>query len=280
MEAVGVVASILNLMDAAYGLCEIILDIKDGGKERMKLLNEVTNLCCILDTLKERFDESGTQGPALSANLSKTDGPIQQCLDVIVSLKKNLMSSKNAARCFAQRLKWNFDKREVLEAVEQLHRIQATIMQAVQQEMLTVVQQIQYDETKTLGMIEEKRSKEIRDWLSPLNFAAQQKAIFDSHCDGTGSVFLGSKEFEAFKKTPRSVLWYRGPPGAGKTYLTSIITHHLQQEKESKRLRDIVLVVYCRYNDPACQIVTSLLGDLLKQCLVHQQVPGQIQSLC
>jgi Cdc6-like AAA superfamily ATPase len=276
MEPLSLAVSILPLIDASYSLCELISDVKDGGKERMKLLNEVTNLCCTLDTLKERFDESEAGASTLSTNLSKVDGPIQQCHDIIASLEQKLTSSKNVAGRFVQQLKWNFDKRDVLQAVEQLHRIQATITQAVQQAMFTVVEQIQHHQTKTLGLVEEKQSKEIRDWLSPLNFIVQQKAIYDSHCDGTGSTFIESKEFENFKKLADSVLWCRGPPGAGKTYLSSITTHHLQQEKECKERQDIVLIVYCRYDDPACQIVTNILGDLLKQCLLRQQIPGQI----
>jgi hypothetical protein len=56
----------------------------------MKLLNEVTNLCCTLETLKERFDESKAGASTLSANLSKVDGPSQQCQDIITGLEQKL----------------------------------------------------------------------------------------------------------------------------------------------------------------------------------------------
>ncbi|KAJ9493926.1 hypothetical protein H2202_010593 [Exophiala xenobiotica] len=276
MDPVSITVSIVSLIDASYRLCDFISDVKEGGKERMKLLKEVSNLCCTLDTLKERFDGSQKEALSLSRTLGKDDGPIQQCDEIINSLTKTLTSSKHAAGRLVQQLKWNFDKREVLQAIEQLHRLQATITQAVQQAMFTVVDKIQQDGSTTLGIVEEKHSQEIRDWLSPLNFLAQQQAIQDSHCRGTGSKFLKSDEFHDFKRSTDSIMWCRGPPGAGKTYMSSIIAHHLQKEIESKGAEDIVLVVYCRYDDPACQVVTNILGGLLKQCLTYQRSPRQL----
>lgn len=276
MDPVSITVSIINLIDTSYRLCDFISDVKDGGKERMKLLKEVSNLCCALDTPMERFNAPQADTSLLSRTLGKDDGPIQQCEAIINSLTKTLTSSKHVAGRVLQQLKWTFDKREVLQAVDQLHRIQATITQAVQQAMFTVVEKIQQEGSATLGIVEEKYSKDIRNWLSPLNFLVQQKAIYDSHCNGTGSKFLQSDEFNDFKRSTDSIMWCRGPPGAGKTYLSSIIAHHLHKEKESKGMRDVVLVIYCRYDDPACQVITHILGDLLKQCLACQEPPGQL----
>jgi hypothetical protein len=58
MEPLSLAVSILPLIDASYSLCKFLSDVKDGGKERMKLLNEVANLCCTLEKLKERLNES------------------------------------------------------------------------------------------------------------------------------------------------------------------------------------------------------------------------------
>jgi predicted nuclease with TOPRIM domain len=121
MDPVSVTVSVITLIDASYRLCDIISDVKDGGKERMKLLREISNLCCTLDTLKERFDTSEAEVSALSQFFNKDGGPIHQCAEIVDSLTKKLTSSQNFGGRLAQQLKWNFDKREVLQAMEQLH---------------------------------------------------------------------------------------------------------------------------------------------------------------
>jgi Cdc6-like AAA superfamily ATPase len=279
MEALGLVVSIVALVESSYKLCDFVSDVKDGGKERMKLLKEVSNLCCTLDNLKERVDTSETEQTALLRILDKKDGPIHQCTEIVDNLTKKLTSSEVRVGRLVQRLKWNFDKREVLEAVEQLHRIQATITQALQQVIYTVVGQMQTTTTRTLGFIEERQSKDIRDWLSPLNFAAQQEVVFEDHCVGTGRIILQSSGFAAFKELTKSVMWCRGPPGAGKTYQASIIAQHLVQGDASTGERCPVLVVYCRYDDPACQVLTNILGDLVRQCLVSPYIPDKLSAL-
>jgi AAA domain len=69
----------------------------------------------------------------------------------------------------------------------------------------------------------------------------------------------------------------RGPPGAGKTYLASLIVHELQQGSRAEL--DIVLVVYCRYDDPNCQSIANIVGDLLKQCLKGRRIPDGLAQL-
>jgi hypothetical protein len=279
MDPLSVTVSIVTLIDASYRLCDLISDLRDGGKERMKLLREVSNLCCTLDSLKEKFDASGVKETTLSRTLNQDNGPIHQCAEIVNDLTKKLISSPNIAGRFAQRLKWNFDKQEVLQAVEQLHRVQATITNALQQATHTIVERIQLDANVAFGIVQEQYSKKIRDWLSPLNFAAQQKALYDGHCSGTGSGFLQSNAFHVFQKSKNLLMWCRGPPGAGKTYLSSIIAHHLQNDVDSVEGRDKVLVVYCRYDDPDCKVVINIIGDLLKQCLGSQGLPQNLINL-
>lgn len=65
--------------------------------------------------------------------------------------------------------------------------------------------------------------------------------------------------------------------GCWKTYLSSIIVHELQ--KTSQAEGDIVLVAYCRYNDPECQDLANIVGDLLKQCLKGRPAPDSLAEL-
>jgi hypothetical protein len=272
MDLVSASASIIALIDSTYHLVEFLSDFKDGGKERMKLLAEVSNMACTLDSLREKLDQNlPTQG---LLTLIKPGGPIDQCISIVATLTKELAPKDAIAGRTVQRLRWSFKKEDVYHAVEQLHRIQATIAQQI---TLAIAEQIQHDSATARRILDDQEEQRIRNWLSPLNFVAQQKAVYESHCPGTGARFLKSKQFDAWKRSSKSILWCTGPPGAGKTYLSSIMVHELQ--KTSQAEGDIVLVVYCRYNDPECQDLANIVGDLLKQCLKSRPVPDSLVEL-
>lgn len=59
--------------------------------------------------------------------------------------------------------------------------------------------------------------------------------------------------------------------------MSAIVVHELQQGIEPDA--DIALVVYCRYDDPQCQNITNIAGDLLKQCIRGRQLPSALAEL-
>ena len=222
--------------------------------------------------MKDKLDQ--TPLPQGLLNLIKAGGPLDQCRSIVAALTTELMSKENMAGRIVQRLRWPFRKEDVHQAVEQLHRIQSTIAQQI---TLAVTEHIQLDSAAARQILDDQQEQRIKDWLSPLNFVAQQKAIYESHCSGTGTRFLQSRQFDAWKKSPTSIIWCVGSPGAGKTYLSSIIINELQENCQAGL--DIVLVVYCRYDDPECQNLANIVGDLLKQCLKGRQAPDNLVEL-
>lgn len=56
---------------------------------------------------------------------------------------------------------------------------------------------------------------EILQWISPLNFAAQQSDLSARRQEGTGSWLLESHKFQEWKITGGSTLVCQGMPGAG-----------------------------------------------------------------
>jgi Cdc6-like AAA superfamily ATPase len=272
MDPIGASASLVALIDATFLVVEYLSDLKDGGKERVKLLAEVSYMWCTLDGLKEKLDPNAQHRGLLT--LDKPGGPLDQCRSIVSALTKELTSKDTITGRIVQRLRWSFKKEDVHLAVEQLHRIQVTIAQQI---TLAVTEQIQHDSATARQILDDQQEQRIRNWLSPLNFVAQQKAIYENHCSGTGAQFLQSKQLDVWRKNPGSTMWCRGPPGAGKTYLSSIIVHELQEDSQAEY--DIGLVVYCRYDDPDCQDLANIVGDLLKQCLKDRQVPDALVEL-
>ena len=89
-----------------------------------------------------------------------------------------------AGRLF-QSLSWPFTKDEVSRAVEQLHRLPATINTTLSQLNLSLSRRTHEDGLTSPQILEDQVAEDIRKWLSPLNFVAQQEATFANHCPGT-----------------------------------------------------------------------------------------------
>jgi ankyrin repeat domain-containing protein 50 len=286
LDVVSAVASLLTLIQATSQVVDFLSDLKDGGRERMRLLAEVSCFCCALDNLKDLLENNRSSSEINNKTDEKwmkevnmillRDGVLEQCNGVISSLEKRLAPKEGKARVI-QHLRWPFSKAEVLQAVEQLHRLQTTINNLLSQINISLSQQIRHDGVISRQILEDQKAQDIRSWLSPLDFAAQQEATFASHCPGTGARFLQSQEYKLWKTSDSSTVWCLGVPGAGKTYLSSIVVHELQQEIELNA--EIVLVVYCRYDDPQCQSIANIAGDLLRQCIRNRQMPEALVNL-
>lgn len=100
-------------------------------------------------------------------------------------------------------------------------------------------------------------------WLSPIDFAAQQHDIISRKEDGTGQWFLGSAEFEAWQQGPNKTLFCPGIPGAGKTMIAAIAIDHLRKRVRSEDIG--VAYLFCTYKAQLEQTSTALLAAVLKQ---------------
>lgn len=69
------------------------------------------------------------------------------------------------------------------------------------------------------------------------------------------------------------MLWCPGIPGAGKTFLASIVVDHLR--KRDKKTNTILLVLYCGYNEAKSQSIDNLVAALIKQILQNRPVIGK-----
>ena len=112
--------------------------------------------------------------------------------------------------------------------------------------------------------------RELCQWLSPLDFPAQQRIIYSRHQEGSGQWLLGSERFKRWLETERGVLLCQGNPGVGKTVLASIVINHLWNEVRADRIG--VAYIYCDNLQYREQTPIHLVGSLLKQ-LAEQQNP-------
>lgn len=115
----------------------------------------------------------------------------------------------------------------------------------------------------------QQRYSQILDWLSPDDYSAQQTDLFRRCNGGTGQWLLNSHEFKLWLKGERPTLFCPGIPGAGKTILTSLIVHSLQ-EMFGHDASVGIACIYCNFKRQADQMIDDLLASLLKGVLQGQ----------
>lgn len=104
----------------------------------------------------------------------------------------------------------------------------------------------------------------ILDWLTPVNYAAQQRDFFGRRKKDTGQWLLDAAEFQKWVGCPNQVLYCPGIPGAGKTILMSTVNDYLSQ----KYLDDGAVAtayVFCSFRRHHEQSPLQLFAGLLKQ---------------
>ena len=150
-----------------------------------------------------------------------------------------------------KKLKWDQDDARDLRA-----RITSTI---------TVLRAL----SESLARDEQAR-RELCQWLSPLDFPAQQREVYSRRQERSGHWLPESERFKIWLKSEGGVLFCPGNPGAGKTVLASIVINFLWNKV---RTDDVgVAYIYCDYLKYREQTPLHLAGSLLKQ-LADQQNP-------
>jgi Cdc6-like AAA superfamily ATPase len=112
-----------------------------------------------------------------------------------------------------------------------------------------------------------QEEERILDWLPTVDYDPQQ-SIFSKLEQGTGQWFLNSSGYRDWLKTDKQTLFCTGIPGAGKTFITSIVVDYLQTNYQTSS----IAYLYCSVGQQGQQTAKGLLGSILKQ-LVRNRSP-------
>ena len=229
--------------------------LHDSVDQFAALRNELAGLSSLLDEVsktvsKHNLTPKQAQGLAASAKACRSVlEDLQKLVDEYGGFTNKARSLTANIRKTTRKLKWDQDDARDLRA-----RITSTI---------TVLRAL----SESLARDEQAR-RELCQWLSPLDFPAQQREVYSRRQEGSGKWLLESERFKGWLKTEGGVLLCPGNPGAGKTVLASIVIDHLWNKV---RTDDIgVAYIYCDYLKYREQTPLHLVGSLLKQ-LAEQQ---------
>ncbi|OOQ89141.1 putative ankyrin [Penicillium brasilianum] len=272
MDPLSVAASIAGVATAAFQIIGYLGTVASGGKERLSLLQELSNLWITITALQAQLAPDGNvvdkeNFPPQLLSLFETDGILKE-LDGLVKDVENKLKPRSTRGSIRQTLAWPLAKADVIQMVAKISRMQQTLHFALEQSNYALTQEIHRDGKAMKATMDETRLKEMINWLSPLNFIAKQSLLFKEQHEGTCKWFLGCEDFRAWKESENAILFCPGIPGAGKTMLSAIVVNELDKLRLSEKdgVRDAaILMLYCKWDDSQSQSINGLLASLVKQ---------------
>lgn len=133
VSVLGLVASLVQLVDATSKVIGYLNDLKDAPKERARLAREATSLLTLLTDLRFRIEEAGPTDPwcASLRSLGVDQGPLDQLRRAMEELASKLVPTKQLRRVL-----WTLDKKTVENLLSQIERIKSLISLALQKDHL------------------------------------------------------------------------------------------------------------------------------------------------
>ncbi|KAF8541994.1 hypothetical protein BDD12DRAFT_442140 [Trichophaea hybrida] len=110
-------------------------------------------------------------------------------------------------------------------------------------------------------------TEQLLKWLSPLEQQKRHRYFQQKRLENTGEWLLELEGFRTWRDSEdqdhNSVLACYGIPGAGKTFISSLVVDHLATNFSGKNVG--VACLYCDYRDRKAQTPVNMIGGLLKQ---------------
>ncbi|KAJ7242059.1 ankyrin repeat-containing domain protein [Mycena rebaudengoi] len=314
-EIVGLVASILHLVDTAAKTRAYINDFRDAPKEQQKLLAEIENLKPLLEELQKRITTSHSLGWVNS--MQQFREPLLQLQRLIADLTPKLKSTGRVLGRLSWPLWGKEDAEKDLGAIERFKSLLNTclamdiwesaqeqrqdhrdILKSVQDaradcvdnisSLKEIVQTQRIDHRDILESVQDAAKSQQRyqdsterdvliEWLSPLNFFPRHADIFSARQPGTGAWLLEDDRFKDWKINSGQTLRCHGMPGAGKTVLASVAVDHLRTDFSAENIG--VACIYLNHKEVETQSPVNLLASLWRQFVLKKAMPSAVVEL-
>ncbi|KAK4224251.1 hypothetical protein QBC38DRAFT_24376 [Podospora fimiseda] len=277
MDPLGFASSLIAILQIAAKVTQFIKDAKQGATERTKLRDEMRNVVCLLEMIKDRVDDWDASDddalrPASIKSLAAPDGPLSMFKATLEEIAAKL-APQDTLRRLARPVVWPFDKKEIDELLRRLERLKAYFNLVLQNDLVALAKTsntLLCEIGKQVETLDTARrdddAEKILTWISPISFRVKQADVFEGVEPGTGQWLLQHDTFLKWLEGEVDLLWCPGIPGAGKTKLASLIIDHLEQTVPSNGTRTFAYI-YCEYQQRNSQTPLVLVSSLLEQVL-------------
>ncbi|KAL8995931.1 MAG: hypothetical protein Q9169_004432 [Polycauliona sp. 2 TL-2023] len=296
MEAVGLTASLGQLIEITAKTIKYLNNVKEASKERANLFQEASSLLPLLVSLQAQVSAAKQSEPWFDdiKLLGVENGPLDQLQEALVQLTSKLKPKQGvekAARAFI----WTLDKAYCESVLNKIERVKSRTALALGGGTFKLARAIKADTSGITGRVaavaddlasiqldgDLKKRREILDWFSPLNFFKTQQDVFARRQEGTGQWLIDSPTFQTWLSGPERTLCCPGIPGAGKTISASVVVDSLrtQQRKSSSSIG--VAAIYCNFKEKEMQTSHNLQAGACAQLIQDsmQPLPGNLTTL-
>ncbi|KAJ0417684.1 purine and uridine phosphorylase [Aspergillus carlsbadensis] len=156
--------------------------------------------------------------------------------------------------------------KELLEVVQPIELDRERPVKDVLDQVADAVLKTQNDVEHLKSFVEEQKTSDILNWLTPTDYNPQQADHLRRREPNTGQWLLRSTEYTHWMKTAGQILFFPGIPGAGKTIMAAIVIEDLHQRLRHEKEVGIVYI-YCSYRRQKKQTLHDLLLNVLRQLL-------------
>ncbi|KAK0438165.1 uncharacterized protein EV420DRAFT_1769798 [Desarmillaria tabescens] len=254
------IASITALIQKSRTVIKYLKDVKGAPKECNELMRELRHMEIHLSTVKI-ITLLSTAGDPWLMILQQLNDPFRELTGLLSGIEKGLKVTSLWWKGVGQRLQWTFAESSAQEDLMKIEDIGSLIMNVIgQHEALAF----------SLNTKEYKKSKEVTDWLTPLDYSPVHQDKLKQRVAGTGQWFLEAPQFTSWVdgSSKSSTLWCPGDPGTGKTFLACMVVAHLHKRFGEENIP--ILRVFGDWQNSDAKTVPDIIRSLLKQ-FIHIQ---------
>ena len=177
MDGVSAVASVGSILSGAFEVIKVLNTIKQGGKERLRLLAAIGSLWAVLQSVQTNlYADDGQPSidiPDCLESLRKKDGDFDQAGSLVNELKATLKPSEGTQKLL-QGLSRPFKRPQVDILTSELTRLTTQINLAISASTWVVAQKTHKSSSDTNATTTDAEFKAMQEWISPYNFLKQQ----------------------------------------------------------------------------------------------------------
>ncbi|KAF5855664.1 hypothetical protein ETB97_008825 [Aspergillus alliaceus] len=289
-EALGIasgIAGIISLgLEITQGLLQYYSLWRNQDKDIRSMYNSLSNFSELLVQLQHKIQPPAKFDIEVKRNV---EWGIEAALDNVKQLETELGKIK-ATDPLAQHGVQATMRRHILRMkypfkVETLRNIQTNISES-RSNLSFAIQLLHIDKiseaVERVDLIirwkQDNETREVIDWLCPVNFWLKQADVLKQRQPGTGDWLLQDSRFLDWETGSRESLWCRGSPGVGKTVLSSVVIDFLETDLPAP---DISLAfIYCNYKLSQVQNLEYFYRAIARQLVeLKGAVPESVTEL-
>ncbi|SLM33723.1 hypothetical protein LPUS_02266 [Lasallia pustulata] len=134
VTAIGLVASITQLIGVIAKTIGYLNDVKDAPKDRSRLIHEASRLLALLTDLNYTLESADTMELWLGTVRSQGMKDVLDLLQRSMEELAKKIKPEHGIKGLGKRLLWTLDKKEILEILAKIERVKSLVGMALQRD--------------------------------------------------------------------------------------------------------------------------------------------------